>query len=158
MNSIKDFTDKFRKAQKGQPHHGENVELFRRFKKLTQKDLAEFLKVSQQTISDYENSEILPEEVISKIASILEISPYYLRDCTPEDLYSMFVKIETGANNSNVVGVVGNEVVNLNTSSTDLINELLSNYREVIETLKADKAELRAEIAEYKKEIKELRK
>lgn len=155
MNSIKDFTDKFRKAQKGQPHHGENVELFRRFKKLTQKDLAELLKVSQQTISDYENSEILPEEVISKIASILEISPYYLRDCTPEDLYSMFVKIETGANNSNVVG---NEVVNLTTNSVDIVNNLLNNYCEIIDRLKAQETELRAEIAEYKKEIKELKK
>lgn len=54
---------------------GERIGQFRKDKGMTQKELAEALKVSQPVVSDYENDVIrLPADVVAELAKILTVS------------------------------------------------------------------------------------
>ena len=69
----------------------ENLKRIRKEKKITQKQLADRLKIKQQAISQYENGQCIPKlDLITKLANILNVSvPYllgYVSDVNKKDL------------------------------------------------------------------------
>lgn len=64
---------------------GDNIKRIRKEKGLTQKKLAELLKVTPQNLAQYENGRRLPKrETINKIANALEVDSVDLTDDTNE--------------------------------------------------------------------------
>ncbi len=59
---------------------GDNIRKIRKEKKLTQKELAKLLNVSEPMVSQYESKETLKLETIKKVANALNISYFELLD------------------------------------------------------------------------------
>ena len=63
----------------------ENLKKIRKEKKITQKQIADFLNIKQQAISQYESGITIPKaDVLRKIAECLDVSVNYLLDSTED--------------------------------------------------------------------------
>ena len=71
-------------------HHGYNVKRLREILGVKQEDLAERLQLSQQTVSRYENTEILEDNILNNVAKALNIPVDSIKNFSEEGVVSIF--------------------------------------------------------------------
>ncbi len=71
-------------------HHGYNVKRLREILGVKQEDLAERLQLSQQTVSRYENSEMLEDNILNNISKALNIPIDSIKNFSEEGVVSIF--------------------------------------------------------------------
>jgi len=136
-------------------HVGHNIQKFRLIRGLSQAGLAHMLEekmgrtVSQQLVSDIEDREsVEDEELLKKIAEVLEVTPEALRN------------LDFDA----AINVIGNTFTNNDYSyqqfATHIHNEQTHNnpLDKLIELFEKEKTDLKSEIAALKKELSKKRK
>ncbi|GFI44649.1 hypothetical protein IMSAGC018_02330 [Lachnospiraceae bacterium] len=65
---------------------GENINTYRKFKKLTQKQLADLIDKAESSVQKYEKGETeVPISVLEKISTVLDIPLLYLLDWTKQE-------------------------------------------------------------------------
>ena len=107
---------------------GRNVAKLRVYKGIKQADMAKRLKMTQQNYSLSENSESISDEVLDKIAAVLEFNSEFIRDL-PElpNLFSNNLQV------GNLAGTQFNPIDKI----IELYERLLQSEREKIELLKS---------------------
>lgn len=120
-------------------HHGDNIRHYRHRKGYSQEYVASLLGESQQTISDWERKETLDDEILCRIADVLDIGISWLKDIPLEktSIYS-----QDGNNNTNfqsnhkVEYIIHNPlqaVENAYKTSTQIIIDMYNNSKAVYE-------------------------
>lgn len=71
-------------------HIGNKISRIRELRGINQKELAEILNVSQQTISNIENSEYLKDKKLKDIAKALEVTPEAIKNLSKETIVNFF--------------------------------------------------------------------
>lgn len=71
-------------------HQGKNLACFRKMKHITQEEFAKMVGHPRTTIANWEQEEVLKDEVIDKCARILNIDPYYIKEASAEEVFSKF--------------------------------------------------------------------
>ncbi len=71
-------------------HHGYNVKRLREILGVKQEDLAERLQLSQQTVSRYENSDTLEDNILNNISKALNIPIDSIKNFSEEGVVSIF--------------------------------------------------------------------
>ncbi|MDR2003859.1 MAG: helix-turn-helix domain-containing protein [Prevotella sp.] len=107
--------------------HGYNVKRLREILGVKQEDLAERMKLSQQTISRYESSDILEDDVLEKIAAALNISPQVIKDFNEEGV----INIISSTLNAHDNAAIFNLYPTFNT-----VDKLVELYERLLETEK----------------------
>lgn len=133
------------------PHHGFNVMIKRKRKKMSQDQLGEKLKMYQGEISKLESQEEIDEATLEKLAEALECPVSELRD----------FDIDKAMNTNSVIN--SNNTNNDAASSYSGINQTINNTSpeliELYKTILQDEKDLRIREVEAKeKEIEYLRK
>jgi transcriptional regulator with XRE-family HTH domain len=72
-----------------QNHIGRKISRIRELRDMKQEYLAQELGVSQQTISNIENSEIVEEETLQKIAVVLGVTPQGIQNFSEEAVFNI---------------------------------------------------------------------
>jgi transcriptional regulator with XRE-family HTH domain len=96
-------------------HHGHNVKRLREASHKSQIDIAEEVFLSQQTISRYESSEVIDDEMLERFAKVLKV---------PADLIKNMEESATTHNNltNNDCTLTGSNQANVQTINGDFIN------------------------------------
>ena len=84
-----------------QNHIGRKISRIRELRNMKQEFLAQELGVSQQTISNIENSENVEEETLQKIADVLGVTPQSIQDFSDEAVFNFIGNTVTNTNNDN---------------------------------------------------------
>lgn len=66
--------------KKNSTHQGRNIRFAREFKGLSQQDLGDKINKQQSEISKIENQEVIENEILERIAHVLDISADFLRN------------------------------------------------------------------------------
>lgn len=138
-------------------HIGQNIAAIRRGRGISQEYVALKLGKSQQTVSNIELMEDVPEELLIQIAKILNISPEYIKNYDLERVIY---------NNTQIVNEGGNarfSVKESNTNSTnslDVIKYIVAEnnrlHGQIINEKDSINKDLKAEIKLLKAEMKRL--
>lgn len=150
-------------------HQGENIATARRWKKIDQKELAEKLNVSQPKISEWENTKILSDEIIDKVAKALNVNTDFIRSFDTRmalrtyNIDNSSFNAESAENGNDDITQVAGENTNNYTNSKNVYNynispdelELFIQKRIILERKNAE-LEVRNEL--LRKEIEELKK
>lgn len=139
-------------------HIGQNIAAIRRGRGISQEYVAAKLGKSQQTVSNIELMEDVPEDLLAQIAKILNVSPEYIKNYDLERLIT---------NNTQIIneGGQGDFICNDNsqnsTNTLDVIKYIVSEndrlHVQAINEKDAINKELKAENKLLKAEIKQLR-
>lgn len=81
------------------PHLGHNIARLRGFRQIPQKDMAKKLKMAQQTYSALENKAEIDEDLLERIAGVLDFPVQALKQL---DSFSVFTINQQGDNPGNV--------------------------------------------------------
>jgi|GEM_PF-33814 len=107
--------------------------------------LAEELGVSQQTVSRMEQSEVVEKELLEKVAKILGVSPYAIKNFSEEAVVNYFNTFNDSSVNQGAVGSNNHQYCTFNPldklmevveENKKLYERLLASEREKIELLK----------------------
>ena len=115
----------------GNRHKGRQVKRFREAIGMKQEVLAKELGTTQQNISYYEKQEELDDELFSKLANGLGVSPEVLKDYSAE---APIVNIQEMHDNYNSAGIMYNPTFN----PMDKIVEQAAKIEELYKDLKTD--------------------
>lgn len=117
-------------------HLGRNIKKLRQLKGLKQEALAIEMGISQTAMSEIENSEMLDDAIIIKIAHILNISPEIIKEFNE---YSAFYSINNIIENSQLhdsaQGI--HQVFSPIEKVVELYERLLASEKEKVEILKS---------------------
>lgn len=127
-------------------HHGHSVGRIRKSQGMKQSTLGELLGVSQQTISDYEQKQVIEDNILEKIAAALSVSPEIIKNLEEDPLTLIFenkVENNTFENNDKVTTNTGNYSVEDNSTNNfnpldkiaELFERLLESEKEKIALL-----------------------
>ncbi|NDW08488.1 helix-turn-helix domain-containing protein [Dysgonomonas sp. 520] len=83
-------------------HHGRNIKWWRKKKGVKQEALADGMKMSQQSVSRYEQMEVIEEELLEKFANTLGIPVDYLKNMAEEARTVIFENNNIETNNGSV--------------------------------------------------------
>lgn len=148
MNNLSDTLEEAIGKKKGKVNQGENLRMFRKMRKWDQYALAEAAGVSQQSISNYEKEEKLPDDVVEKMAKALGIDPIYIKEKTEDEIFSYFIGNMNGTGSTNIVG---NDIdtchIHPLNKITELYDSLLKEKQEQLEFWKAKAQEYEAKFA-----------
>ncbi len=97
-------------------HHGDNLVLARKWKKMTQSDVADKVGLHQTEISTLEKQEIIDEVLLERIAKAMEIPVSFFTD------FDMGEQIKTYINNS-----TNTQDNNFAENSHDTVNQNISD-------------------------------
>lgn len=129
-------------------HVGHNIQKFRLIRGISQSGLAHILEqklgrsVSQQLVSDIEDREsITDEDMLNKIAEILEVTPEALKN----------VDFETAINIIGTTFTTKDQSPAINQPIHSTINQTFNPLDKLIELFEKEKAELKAEIEKLKR-------
>ncbi|WP_106830481.1 helix-turn-helix domain-containing protein [Parabacteroides pacaensis] len=92
-------------SYKRKVHQGRNVKLIRTLRKMSQLDLAVATGISQQAISLYENSEVIPENKLQALANALAVPIEVLKEMEQEEPCTINIQNNTN-NTDSTMGVV----------------------------------------------------
>ena len=112
-------------------HHGYNVKRLREILGVKQEDLAERLQLSQQTVSRYENSEMLDDDVLDKIAKALNISIETIKSFSEDSVVNIF----SGTWNDNSVAQNYQPTFNPIDKVVELYERMLQTEKEKVSLL-----------------------
>ncbi|ESU27080.1 XRE family transcriptional regulator [Flavobacterium limnosediminis JC2902] len=84
-------------------HIGRKISRIRELRDMKQEALAAALGVSQQTISNIENSETIEDSTLDKIAQVLGVSPEAIRKFSEEAVFNIISNTfqDSSSNNNN---------------------------------------------------------
>lgn len=117
------------------PHIGKNIQKLRILKGFKQETLAEELGMSQSEFSILENSEIIEDVIIIKIAEILNLTPEIIKEFNENHaFYSIDNKLENVTIHENGHGI--HQVFSPIDKVVELYERLLTSEREKLEMLK----------------------
>ncbi len=137
--------------KKKQPHHGRNVKWFRKQKGYSQEYIATLFagSVSQQQISDWENEEVLPIDILNQFAVFLDIGVSWLKDTILDDdfgIYSQDGDYNTNfQKNDHIVYTVHNPLEAMERVYKDTTKKMQGAYADAKETYKSTIVRLEAE-------------
>jgi transcriptional regulator with XRE-family HTH domain len=123
-------------------HIGRNIERFRRMRGIKQDAIGTALGISQQAVSDIEQSESIDEEQLKKIAQVLGVTPDAIRYFSEENMVNYFNTFnDNDFSNSN--GTFGTnstfnpieKLVELFEENKNLYERLLQSEREKVDLL-----------------------
>lgn len=112
-------------------HHGYNVKRLREILGVKQEDLAERLQLSQQTVSRYESSDILDDDILDKIAKALNISIETIKSFSEDSVVNIF----SGTWNDNSVAQNYQPTFNPIDKVVELYERMLKTEREKVSLL-----------------------
>ncbi|MDR2955618.1 MAG: helix-turn-helix domain-containing protein [Prevotella sp.] len=95
-------------------HHGRAIKRIRETLGIKQEALADYLNVTQQCVSSYEQKKALDDEIINKIGAILNVSPELIKNLTEEPLNINIENNTFEKGSSNVGKVDGDNILNNN--------------------------------------------
>lgn len=119
---------------------GEKVAVFRRLKNMKQEAFAAAMGISQQSVSNLEAEEFIPDEKLEVIAKVLEVSVEAIKNYDEDKIFSYIHNIES--NHGTINGdIIGNVIVNEFDPKKflDLYRELLQNEIKMLDLLKKNK-------------------
>jgi transcriptional regulator with XRE-family HTH domain len=131
-------------------HHGRNVRRFREMRQMKQEALAERLgeEWTQQTISKLEARETIDEQLMKKIAKVLDIAPEFIEkfnDDTVTQYFNTFQDHSTGINNNYTFNPLDKYV-----EMVERYNAIIADHKPLYEKLlKAQEEQLQAEREKY---------
>lgn len=138
---------------------GQNFAAIRRGRGISQEYIASKLGKSQQTVSNIEAMEEIPEELLDQLAKILNVSPDYIKNYDLERVITNNTQIIQEGGKGNFLTDRSSDNTQ-NTNSLDVIKFIVAeNERLHIQSLNEKNAiikELKAEIKLQKAEIKRL--
>lgn len=121
-------------------HIGRKIAKLRELKGMKQEALAMELGVSQQTVSNIENSSKIEEEVLEKIAGALGVSAEAVKNFSEEAVFNIISNTfhNTSSDNSTLIASSLNYQPTFNTIEkiVELYERLLASEREKVEILK----------------------
>ena len=123
-------------------HIGRKISRIRELKGIKQETLATELGVSQQTVSRFEQSELLEDDVLENIAKILGVTADAIKNFTEEAVTNYFntfnqsvTSSNFGHNNSCTFNPL-DKLIELVDENKKLYEQLLASEREKVEILK----------------------
>ncbi len=117
------------------PHIGKNIQKLRLLKGFKQEVLAQELGMSQSEFSNLENSQIVDEVVIVRIAEILNLTPDIIKEFNENHaFYSIDNKLENVTIHENGHGI--HQVFSPIDKVVELYERLLNSEKEKIEIYK----------------------
>ena len=138
---------------KGKRDVGENIRQLRRMQGMNQRDLAEKMHVTQQTLSNIENSEDVDDATLERVAQALGIPAEIIKNYDHERTINYIVSDNTITAEEGDGFVMRKEVIN-NTNPLDKVTELyerlLSEQKEKYEDLKKQLDEMASELINLK--------
>lgn len=114
-------------------HIGRKISKIRELRGLKQEALAIAIGVSQQTISNIENSEEVDEEVLVKIAEALDVSPEVIKNFSEEAVFNIINNTyhNTSSDNSTLIASSVNYQPTFNT-----IEKIVELYERLLQAEK----------------------
>ena len=140
-------------------HQGRNLQRIRQTRNIKQTTLAEVAGIPQQTLSRYEQMEIIPDKAINKLADALKVPAEIIRDMEESDTVTVSVEnnsIDGQDYISNIGNISGNTfnpteaIVRLSDEKAALYERLLKSSQEKIDSLEK-RMELMERFIERKK-------
>lgn len=104
-------------------HIGRNISRIRELREMKQEALASAIGVSQQTISNIENSETVDEDKLREIAKALGVSPEAIKNFSEESIFNFF-------NNFYDYSSGGNGIFNPTNCTFNPLDKLIEAYEE----------------------------
>lgn len=140
-------------AEKKKPHHGDNLVIARKWKKMTQYDVAEKVGLHQTEISTMEKQEVIDGDLLDRIAKAMDIPLNFFTDF---DLEEAARNITTNNNNTlndnaaetnNTAAEINEQTITYNYNPldkvTDLYERMLAEKDIRIEKLERENRELK---------------
>jgi transcriptional regulator with XRE-family HTH domain len=119
-------------------HLGKSIVIFRKLKGIKQETLALETGLSQSKISEIENSETVPDDILIKIAKAMNITPEILKEFNNEEaFYNIDNRLENVTINDAGQGI--HQVFSPIEKVVELYERLLASEREKIEIIKKSK-------------------
>lgn len=146
-----DTVEKARREKK--PNVGENIRLLRRLRGFNQRDLSEKMHVTQQTLSEIENSEEVSDEQLEKVAEALGIPAEVIRDYNHEDTINFIITNNEISGQGSSIDINNQHETNITNpldKVTELYERLLSEQKERYEQLKKQLDDVTSELIELK--------
>lgn len=112
-------------------NHGANVRRWREWRNIKQDVLAESIGVSQATLSSYEKKDKLDQEILVKIAKVLDIPVEAITEIGSDTSVNIF----SGSWNDNAVAQNINPTFNPIDKIVELYDKLLETEREKVKLL-----------------------
>jgi transcriptional regulator with XRE-family HTH domain len=113
-------------------HVGRKISRIRELRGIKQETLATELGVSQQSISRMEQSEVLEDEILEKIAKILGVTTEAIKNFSEEAVVNFFNTFNDHSVNQ---GAVGSNNYHCNFNPLDKIIELVEENKKLYERL-----------------------
>lgn len=82
-------------------HIGRNISRIRELRQMKQEALAQAMGVSQQTVSNLENSEFIDDDKLSEVAKALGVTTEAIKNFSEENVINYFNTFNETVNNSN---------------------------------------------------------
>ena len=115
-----------------QNHIGRKISRIRELRDMKQEFLAHALGVSQQTISNIENSETVEEEILQKIAEVLGVTPQSILNFSEEAVFNI---IGNTVNNHDNASMNSNVQYQPTFNPLDKVVELFEENKKLYERL-----------------------
>ncbi|MDR2916296.1 MAG: helix-turn-helix domain-containing protein [Tannerella sp.] len=126
-------------------HHGHNIRRLRNEKKISQKDMAEKVFFSQQTVSRYESTRVIENSILERFAKALEVPVDMIKTLEEDNNINLYIENNTIAKggNLNAFGEIDNEnifyplekIMELCNEKTELYERMLALEKEKISML-----------------------
>jgi transcriptional regulator with XRE-family HTH domain len=128
-------------AKPSNNHIGRKISRIRELRNIKQETLASELGVSQQSISRMEQSEVLEDDVLEKIAKILGVTPEAIKNFSEEAVVNYFNTFNDSSSGFNYHCTFNpiEKIVELYDEKVALLERLLQSEREKNDLLKAGK-------------------
>jgi transcriptional regulator with XRE-family HTH domain len=118
-------------------HLGENISKLRGLRRLTQKDMASRLNVAQPVYSKIEQKAEIDDDLLSRIASVLEVSPEAIKNFSEGAVINIISSTLTLNDNASSF----NSYPTYNFNPVDKLVELVEENKKLYERLLAAKDE-----------------
>jgi len=154
--TIRTMDTETRTIKRRRRHVGENIRQIRKTMGMNQKDLAEKIQVSHQTLSQIENSEEVSPEQLDQVAKALGVPVELILEYDHEDTINYIISGNT-FNNGNSDTASGDNKLELeieqdDQSTTNIYNPI-EKITEIYEKMLKDQMEI---LEKYRKQVEEL--
>lgn len=105
-------------------HHGHNLTNLRKEKGIKQEVMASKLNMSQQTISRYENMQVIEDKILQQYAEALGVPVETIKNMK-EELPAIFIENNTFENNANVSNIGNHDVEDNSTNTYNPIEKII---------------------------------
>jgi len=124
-------------------HHGHNIRRLRIEKKISQGVLADKVSLSQQTISRYESSRVIDDEMLDRFAKALEVPVDLIKTIEEDSEVNFFIENNTFHANCHIspfsrdtnVNNLVKEIIDLCNEKTALYERILASEKEKVRML-----------------------